>query len=439
MKMIGDSKRVPFLLVLLLSLVCMPALAKDKEKKKEKSKKQSGLHLSFKERPTLQIGEVFRIDFRSKLQWDFSGFSPHLQTEEGASDLSRVRFGVKGEVFKFVEYEAEREFRETFGGRDSKRPWRDVYVNSSYWDDFQVKTGKFKIPFSLEALTGSHELDFVNRSRIADQLAPFRDIGVMVHGKFFKKGLSYEAGVFRNDGEKNDTTTVLTDESPGNRTVAGRVTATPLRLLHVPEVFKKVELGAAVTETDVPEGLNSLRGHTNSGYDFFHHIYVKGRRSRVGTELSWTPGPFSAQGEFIHVSEARENQSISGGDLPAKISRGWYLTGTWVVTGEKKQGGIKPRRPFLDGGFGAVEVAGRYEQLRFGSAEHIGRPFNNPRSSNILPNSDRVWTLGVNWYLNHYAKIQVNGIQETIEDVNRSPIPGQSVFRMGIVRLQFSM
>src|SRR5204863_2650794 len=124
----------------------------------------AGLHLTVRERAPLRVGEVLRIHFPSKLQWDCGGVSPHLQTHERPSDLSRVRSGVKGDVFKFVEYEAEREFRETFGGRDSKRPWRDVYVNSAYWDDFQVKAGKFKIPFSLDALTGSQELDFVNRS-----------------------------------------------------------------------------------------------------------------------------------------------------------------------------------------------------------------------------------------------------------------------------------
>jgi phosphate-selective porin OprO/OprP len=270
-------------------------------------------------------------------------------------------------------------------------------------------------------------------------LAPFRDTGVMLHGKFFEKGLSYEAGVFRNDGEKNDANTALDEESSGDRTFAGRVTGAPLRLLPIPAIFKNVQLGVAVTETHVPEGLNSLRAHTVSDVDFFKHVYINGQRSRVGSELSWMPGPFSVQGEFIHVSEERKGQSIRGGDLPDKISRGWYLTGTWVLTGEKKQGGVEPRHPFLTEGFGAIEVAGRYEQLRLGSAEHLGNPSAGPRSSNLSANSDRVWTIGLNWYLNHYAKIQVNGIREKIEDVNRSPIPGQSVFKMVFVRLQFSM
>ena len=59
--------------------------------------------------------------------------------------------------------------------------------------------------------------------------------------------------------------------------------------------------------------------------------------------------------------------------------------------------------------------------------------------SNIYGNSDRAWTTGINWYLNRFFKVQLNGIHETIEDVNRSPINGRDKYWMGILRLQFSM
>src|SRR5436309_5793411 len=217
-------------LLALTSLKSMPVAAQDKQDRK----KSSGLRLVMRERPSLRVGKIFRLYLRAKVQWDFRGFSPHLQTDEGASDLNRARIGIKGDFSKFVEYEAEREFRESFGGRVSKHPWRDAYINSAYWDNFQIKAGKFKIPFSMEALAGAHELEFVNRSRIADDLAPARDVGVMLHGRFFKRGLNYEAGVFRNDGEKNDTGAAGSEENRGNRTYALRITGSPLRRLRLP-------------------------------------------------------------------------------------------------------------------------------------------------------------------------------------------------------------
>jgi len=139
------------------------------------------------------------------------------------------------------------------------------------------------------------------------------------------------------------------------------------------------------------------------------------------------------------VGEDRRDQSIRGTDLPDKLSRGWYLTSAWVLTGESSEGGVKPRHPFPTSGIGAVEIATRFEQLRFGSAEHSGPPLSGPRSANIFGNSDRAWTTGVNWYMNRFVKIQLNGIHETLEDPNRSPITGREKYWMSIFRLQFSL
>ena len=160
----------------------------------------------------------------------------------------------------------------------------------------------------------------------------------------------------------------------------------------------------------------------------------------MGTELNWTPGPFSLKGEFIHLRDERIGQSLRGTDLPDLISRGWYLSGTWAVTGERKASGIEPRRDFLrGGGIGAVELAVRYEQIRFGSSEHPGSPLRNQRAANILPASDRVWTFGVNWYLNRWLKVQFNGVREKIEDTVRGPIPGEDLLWTRVLRLQVVM
>ncbi len=74
-------------------------------------------------------------------------------------------------------------------------------MDANLSDAVQVRAGKFKIPFGLEALTGISNLDFVYRSLSARYLAPSRDIGVAVHGRFFDRGLNYWAGWFRQDGD----------------------------------------------------------------------------------------------------------------------------------------------------------------------------------------------------------------------------------------------
>lgn len=389
------------------------------------------------DRPSLRVGGVFRLDVRARFQGDWRTFSPEQAPEEGLFELHRRRAGVQGTLLRHFEYEVERELRR-------KGPWRDAFVNVRYFDNVQIQGGKFKVPFSLDEVTGTSDLDFVFRTLIANNLAPARDVGVMAHGRFFRRGLGYQVGAFKRDGENARITEpffLLPDEEPprSERSVAGRVTARPLRLTSAPAAFRDLEIGAAVTWSTVPDGLNSLRGRTVFRYPFFPRVYVRGRRVRIGTELNWSPGPLSLKGEYIRASDDRRRQGLGDEDLPDLVASGWYLSATWMMAGAEKAGARAPRKEFPLFGFGAVEAAVRYETLRFGSSEHPGPSFRNPRAANIFDNSDRVWTLGGNWYLNRWAKIQGNAIRERIEDLERSPIVGRKVFWSGVLRLQFAL
>ena len=51
-------------------------------------------------------------------------------------------------------------------------------------------------------------------------------------------------------------------------------------------------------------------------------------------------------------------------------------------------------------------------------------------------NEDRVWTSGVNWYVNRWIKIQANAIREAIEDEARTPLVGTRTFWSGVLRMQ---
>jgi phosphate-selective porin OprO/OprP len=421
--------------------LCLCVFVFDNHVQAQDQPQDSGFRFVFNNRPSFRFGNKLRVDVRVKSQADIRAFSPDVETDEGEFDLQRVRFGLEGNFLNDFEYEIEREFRNEIGGRFARpvtNPWRDTFINFRRFGNFQVRAGKFKVPFSVDQLTSAQNLDFVLRSRVADELAPGRDVGVTLRGRFYERGLSYEAGIFRRDGE-DENAEAVDAESRGRRMYAARVTGMPLRLLDVPAAFKTIEVGIAGTSSNIPEGLSGLRGRSALLETFFPRVYVRGTRFRLGTELTWTPGPFSLKGEFIHARDQRENQSIRETDLPELIARGWYVSGTWAITGENKADGIEPRRPLFDGGFGAIEFAARYEQIRFGSSQHIGTPSRSPRASNILGNSDRVWTAGVNWYPNRFTKIQINGVHDRIEDLQRTPIADRANYWMGILRLQFVM
>lgn len=397
----------------------------------------------WKPRPSLRFGNV-RVDFEARLQGDFhrsydgADISAGLRTFE----LRRSRVGVEGNLFKHIEFEVERDLTEKdltaaelAEGLTPKSPWKDVNVNVDYFKAAQVRAGRFKIPFGLDELTGLAHHDFAYRSLGADYLAPARDIGVMVHGRFYNRGLSYWVGGFRHDGDNARSKSI----QGGNRTFAVRVTGRPFRRL-ASTPLDRLEVGAALTRSALSDDSfrpNGLRTRTVMTEDtFFSAVYVNGRRRRWEGDLDWPVGRASMRAEYSYVTDDRLGQGYSSQDLPDARYRSWYISGTYLITGENKTRPLKPHRAFLQGGAGAIEVAARYERLWCDSVGGQDVPFRNPRAEHILPSGDRVLTLGVNWVVNRWVTLTVNGIREHIQDPERSPVPNGGGFWSRVLRFQ---
>jgi phosphate-selective porin len=385
--------------------------------------------LRWRNRPSIQLGDV-RLDIRFKVARDWLHSDPDIVEEDA---FWRVRRGgINGQIGDHVDFQIERDL---FTDGD----WRDVFVNWGTFRQIEVSVGRFKMPFGREQLVSVTSVDFAERSLASNTIAPARDKGVMAHGRFLQRGITYEVGVFDDDGdngqleeERFSVSGELEDVGPA---VVGRVTGTPLRA--VAETFETLRVGAAYSVSDIPEGLNSLRGRNVHGTaNFFEPVYVNGRRARMGVELTYTPGPLGIAAEWMQSREQRKRQGLGDVDLSDVIATGWYTAATWLLTGEDKEDFEDPRNPLFDGGIGAVEVAIRYERLGFESAEKLGPAFRNPRAEHILPNTDRVWTFGVNWFANRWVRATVNAVREEFDDVQRTPLPGTARFWSGIGRLQ---
>jgi phosphate-selective porin OprO/OprP len=370
-------------------------------------KNERPIRFSFNDNPSLRIGTNVRVDAHFKSQVDWRDGSDDTDDDaRDAFDLNRARVGIDGRMSRYVEYQVEREIRTT------KRPWRDVFVNVRPLRAFQVQLGRFKMPFSLEQTTGGMDLDFAYRALASTYLAPSRDVGVMAHGNVLKNALKYELGLFREGG---DNARVTEQVFPADqRTVAGRIVTRPLTAAS-DSLLRELEVGLAFTAGRVPEGLNSLRPETIAGDRLTDRVYVNGVRRRLGAELQWRPGPVSVQGEVIRVSEERRAQGIDNEDLPDAIQHGWYVSGTWLITGEEKKNNIDPAEPFLQGGLGALEIAGRLEAITFGGGPRNEPAFPGPRARRIADTKDTAWTLGLNWYLNRFIGVRVNAIRELQE------------------------
>lgn len=387
--------------------------------------------------PRVRFGKWLTLELTTKLQFDVPRFDPVVDEDDEEAVWRRRRVGIKGELGRHLSFEIEREFG------DEDDPWRDVYVNGKVSDLLELRAGKFRVPFSLDASTGSTTHDFIFRSLAARTLAFGRDRGVMAHGRTDGRRLTYAVGVFDHaDDAASDV--FFDDDNAGqtqSRTIGGRVTLQPFDTLRrLPRGLRNLEFGVNAAHETLPAGLNGLRGRSVFRYDFFAPVYVQGARLRGGADVALYAGPASLKAEWIEVRDERKNQGLADIDLPDAFGRGWYVAGSVLVTGEAKDDDVRPRRPLLRGGLGAVELAVRRERLGFGSVDDDGQPaFANPRAANILRNRNDVYTFGVNWYLNRWLKVQGNAIRETFDDPSRAPIAGRASYWSYVSRLQFAL
>jgi len=385
--------------------------------------------LTFDKRPSIEVRDVFSMDFRLKSQMDFRDFPVEPATDaKDVFDLHRARVGIDGHFMqKWFDYQVEWELSDPTG------PWRDAYLDARVLPFLELRGGQFKIPFGLDQLTSSMDLDFNYRSLAGTYLAPGRDLGVMAHGHLLKDLLHYQAGVFRKGGD-NVRASERSDPQT-NRTYAGRLVVTPWNgSSH--RALRSLGAGVAFTDGALPAGPNGLRGKTVPGDAFFQRLYVNGRRQRIGAEVQWRTGSFGAQGEFMRARDQRFGQGIDNEDLADVFANGWYVSTTWLVTGERKTDSVAPEHPFLHGSFGAIELAGRVERLASANDGSSSASTDSPRSAVIAPRADDVWTAGVNWYLNDYVKLQANLIREQ-RLVNGVVIPGQAHLWSRTLRIQF--
>ena len=411
----------------LLTVLSVPVAAQDKR------------GLVWDDRPSIVFGKDINIDFKGRALLEWRGFDPDIG--EDTFHVRTLRIGLKGDLTKHFDWEIEREinYNDT-PGEDTFEfgEWKDVFLQWTTFDSASVKGGRFKMPFGLEQTTGVSDLDFAYRALGSTAVAPGRDRGAMVYGDLGR--VNYEFGVFDDDGdnaESNEPQFIEegVDLEAVGPSVAVRVTGDLLRALPVHDRLKSANFGIAYTNSYVPEGLNSLRGESIWGDNFFERVYVKGRRQRLGTQFEWTPGSTGLKAEWMQSREQRKGQSNRNEDLSDFVGNAWYVTGTWFVTGEDKDDNINPKSPLLDGGIGAIELAVRFEELRFSSANKTGTAFTNPRADYQIPNSDQIWTFGVNWITTKWTRVIVNAIHENFEDETRTPAPGTTSFWSGLIRL----
>jgi phosphate-selective porin len=364
---------------------------------------------------SIRIGDAVRLAPTARLHADVRR---PADGDEVDLDLARRRVGVTGSVTSHVEFEVEREL-------DDQGGWRDAFVNVRANRALQLRAGHFKVPFSREQLTGAGSLDFVDRSRAADLLAPGRSAGVALHGHVAGRAVGYEIGAFLRDG----TRTGLPLAAPSEPTFAGRLTVRS-------KSWTDLEVGVSTVSTELDEGRASLRGRSTTKDIFFAPVLVSGRRLRVGGDLDWRPGPLGVRAEFLRADDARQHQGLLAETLPPLRALGWSVAGVWAVAGRRAHARANDRLTVA--GLSGLELAVRAEALSFGTPGDAGSQVWTPRAELLSTATERAWTVGVNWTANRFVRVQANAVREAVVTRARGTAPPRTVWSP-VLRVQVAM
>lgn len=277
------------------------------------------------------------------------------------------------------------------------KQWQDAFLRLQTKavfgsDDFgAVRFGQSKTPVSFEGVTTSTQTTFIELALPSTAVYENRRIGVdwAIQRTHWLASLGYY-------GQN------LQGKNPGH-TVAARAAWVPIHqpghVLHLglaasqerPEGVVNalgVQQPATASFKSPPEaGLTTVTLVSSGTLTGVDHI------NRLGLEGVWIDGPWSVQSEYLRAQttfdSAKPNYDLSG----------YYVFGSWVVTGESRQyrdgnvSNVIPSHPW-----GAVEFAVRYSELDLNDGP-------------VLGGKEHDWTAGANWYVGTHLRLQANYIR----------------------------
>jgi phosphate-selective porin OprO/OprP len=353
----------------------------------------------------------FETDFLGYSQLDFRGYSagnhPPIHPPN-TFIVRRARIAMEGKIDTYFEWRIEGDFADT-----NSTLLRDFYLNIHRIDEFVMRFGQTREPFSQEEMRSDNFQEFVERS-LVNNLAPSRSPGVMAYGKLGDGIFEYQTGAFNGKG-------LLALNNNGTPDTALRLRFNPWR--HSDNFWiKGLIFGGAYSQGRNLNG-QSIKGVTPSQITFFQPDTVNGRLYRANGELTWLLGPAALRAEFDQSNQLRENLGPRGTNLPGVLAKGYMVQFSYLLTGENQPdiGTIVPKRNLFDRdadgrtGLGAWQLKFRYDNLQIIDG---------------TPKSNRAHTyyFGPNWYMNKHVRYLLDFGIEQFNHPASALRPGQRYF-----------
>jgi len=328
------------------------------------------------------------------------------------TEFRRARLFVAGTIYENVKFKAQYDF----AGGDAD--FKDVYVElvKLPWVG-NLKVGHFKEPFSLEELTSSKYMTFMERS-LPNVFAPSRNTGIMLHNHGLDQRMTWAVGAFRDSGSFGDSGD---DEgSDDTYNVTARLTGLPW---YEDEGAKLLHVGLSASHRFMEDDSLRFRQRPEAHLlDYFVDTreplgasapaafvdIISDGVDILNPELALLYGPFSLQGEYTRTF-------VEGSSFDFDS---FYVQASYFLTGEhrnyKMSSGafsrMSPRRNFDGkGGPGAWEVAVRYARLDLDDSTVTGGTLDD-------------FTVGLNWHLNPNVRMMLNYVRANLDGVGDSNI-----------------
>ena len=346
-------------------------------------------------------------------------------------EIRRARIGVTGTINKEIAYEV------VGNAVGSSTNFVDTaFVNYGFNKAAQFRAGRFKQPFSLEELTSSNSIDFMERS-YGNQVVPGKRLGLMLHGEL-TKGVNYGVSTFQQDFTQG-----VNHQGLGSNS-AIRIAANLAEMQNIEDTV--LHLGAAATKgvdrvghftsssggttttatvlalRSENRGVNNayrirLDGDTlsNAGYSAQGQNFARIEKSLTGAELALARGPFKFQMEAFN-SRLNSSTGSATGDLANLSYKATYYEVIYNITGESwskayKGGafsGITPSSIFMKDYGGVVGNGTGAWQLGLRMSNYTVTENSVTGVTSTGSKVGKTSTVALNWLLNSNARIMLN-------------------------------
>lgn len=335
---------------------------------------------------------------RGRIHLDYASYSDDVSPLHDGFRVRRARIGLEGSHGDNWSYLTEVDMAEN--GVD----YKDMWLRYDGIAGGRLQVGQFKVPFSLEELTSSNNITFMERS-LPNVFALSRRVGVgwsTAGDRYSAALMGFGQAIGAGDGG---------EEGLG---FGGRVTMLPMRsdngllhlgfaaVVHEPEHSNEQTFRFRQRPESRPDGTRLIDTGVITDAD---------DATSYGAELLWMRGPASVQAEYMTTTVSRNNGQ------PNLDFDGWYVYLSYFLTGESRSySGGRPGGPSIrNAERGAWEIALRLSNTDLNDA---------PVSGGEMKNA----TLGLNWYPRSNVRFMFNYIN--VDSTRMSVDDDPSVLQM---------